>query len=700
MPAGSESITWRQLKRSPMFWLLAGGMSLYCLATALSFMSADLYAIGRGAATLCFLAAGVWALYRLGRRLKDRLFYRVRNRVIFFYLFTGFLPLALVLLLAFLIVLIFASNLSLFVFQSELRNISFRLQTVNAAMAEILYNHPDKADDPEFLLENFRTVIVTRAPDLPDISTMLYRVDERGTMRHILLDSPLDYRSFQDEFLPDWLQELPYSGTLIKNFSLFIYSHNLVRIEDQQYYLDLFIPFREPLFNHLLANSNLSAFVSISETVQMSGTRAQMISYQAFNGFRGQKPAIVTPEELKDHQRARSKSHDWWDYPINSANTFDVTDWFTFDTTSSTQRRIWTNLQIPLTTIVRNLATRTAVSEEVVQLLLFLIYLFVVLQVASVVVGMFIIRSVTISVRQLSLGTEEIKKGNLNYRIPVKRSDELGELSSSFNTMSAGIVALLHEVADKQRIKRELEIAREVQQKFFPKFTPSVCGIQLHGRCLPAREVSGDFFDYLPLSDRLLDVVVGDISGKGISAALLMASLQSAIRAQPPLEHAADGENVRRLTTLMQVLNRHLYRLTTPEKFATMCYLSFLGDQARVQYCNAGHESPLLVRADGSVTPLTEGGTVLGAFPETPFEVGDVRLNPGDLVITYTDGVVDSVNRQGEDFGEERLVDLILAERRRTPEQIVDRLFETIRAWSEGSPQHDDITVVIARQQE
>jgi sigma-B regulation protein RsbU (phosphoserine phosphatase) len=305
---------------------------------------------------------------------------------------------------------------------------------------------------------------------------------------------------------------------------------------------------------------------------------------------------------------------------------------------------------------------------------------------------------VTQSVHQLSKGTEELKKGNLNFKIQVKHSDELGELSHSFNTMTASIQSLLNEVADKQRIKRELEIAREVQQKFFPKLTPQLPGLTLAGRCMPAREVSGDFFDYLPLGECVMDMVVGDISGKGISAALLMASLQSAIRAQPPMAAALHYDEDRRLATLMHVLNRHLYLLTPPEKFATLCYLSLQADRHRVSYCNAGHEAPVHISADGSVDRLTDGGMVLGAFPEMNYDVGEIVLHDGDLLAVYTDGLLDAMSRNGEEFGEDRLIALLQELRQQPPEQILEAVFRRVQIWSEGAPQHDDITLVIARQ--
>jgi sigma-B regulation protein RsbU (phosphoserine phosphatase) len=697
-------MTWRlplpadpRFFRSPTFFLLIGGMVLYLLGTLGGFFREDYYTWLTTAGKVVLALALLGLVIRLGRYIKNRLFFRVRNRILFFYLFAGLVPIVLVLLLATLVVVIFFGNLSMFIYRNELKNLSYRLHSINAGMVEILYNHPERIEDPEFVYENFRTVLASRAPELPDVSTLFYRTDDRGIMDFVMIDSSLGRKSFQGEFLPDWLQQLPFYGVIIKHYSLFLYSHTPILVNGQRYYVDLFIPFRKPLFNYLVAVDNLRSFVTVAEVKAVAGAPAQAVSYYAFSDFKGIRPAAIPPEMLKRvHDLVNAPDSGL--YSMDTVEPLEATDWFTYETSPAANRQLWVHLKIPFSTIVRNLVSTSSTGEVLFQILMVLLYVFLAMEVASIIIGMLIIRSVTQSVHHLSKGTQELKKGNLNFKIPVRHSDELGELSRSFNTMTASIQSLLNEVADKQRIKRELEIAREVQQKFFPKFTPQLPGISLAGRCLPAREVSGDFFDFLPLAEYALDVVVGDISGKGISAALLMASLQSAIRAQPPLAleaHPADG---RRLATLMHVLNRHLYVLTPPEKFATLCYLSLQADRQRVSYCNAGHETPLRISLDGRVERLSEGGTVLGAFPEMNFDVGEVTLAKGDILAVYTDGLLDAMSRTGEEFGEDRLISLLQELRHETPDQILDAVFQRIQTWSEGAPQHDDITLVIARQ--
>lgn len=697
-------MTWRiplpgdtRFYRSPTFFLLIGGMVLYLLGTLGGFFREDYYSWLTTAGKVVLALALLGLIIRFGRFIKNRLFFRVRNRILFFYLFAGLVPIVLVLLLATLVVVIFFGNLSMFIYRNELKNLSYRLHSINAAMVEVLYNHPDRIEDPEFVYENFRTVLATRAPELPDVNTLFYRTDEKGIMDFVMIDSPLDRKSFEGEFLPDWLQQLPFYGVVVKHYSLFLYSHTPILIDGQRYYVDLFIPFRKPLFNYLVAVDNLRSFVTVADVQAAQGAPARAVSYYAFSDFKGIRPLAIPPDMLQRvHDLVNAPDSSF--YSVDTVEPLEATDWFTYETSPAGSRQLWVHLKIPLSTIVRNLVSASSTGEVLFRILMLLLYVFLAMEAVSIIIGMLIIRSVTQSVHQLSRGTEELKKGNLNFKIPVRHSDELGELSRSFNTMTASIQSLLNEVADKQRIKRELEIAREVQQKFFPKFTPQLPGISLAGRCLPAREVSGDFFDFLPLGEYALDVVVGDISGKGISAALLMASLQSAIRAQPPLALEPQPDGGRRLATLMHVLNRHLYVLTPAEKFATLCYLSLQADRRRVNYCNAGHETPVRIAADGAVERLSDGGTVLGAFPEMNYDVGEMELNEGDILAVYTDGLVDAVSRTGEEFGEDRLIGLLQDVRRQRPDQILDAVFQRVQTWAEGVPQHDDITLVVARQ--
>jgi phosphoserine phosphatase RsbU/P len=228
--------------------------------------------------------------------------------------------------------------------------------------------------------------------------------------------------------------------------------------------------------------------------------------------------------------------------------------------------------------------------------------LFLLVEIASLVAGVQLSRTITGAVHELYQGTQHVKEGDFSYRIPVKGSDQLAELGSSFNTMTANLGRLIVVAKEKERLESELAIAREVQNQLFPKDVPYLKTLELKGVCNPARMVSGDYYDFMALSDTALAFAIGDVAGKGISAALLMATIQSTMRTQLS---SLDGAGPYRFSTAQMVstLNRQLYATTAPEKYATFYFALYDEATHSLAYTNAGHLAPLLfkyARADSS----------------------------------------------------------------------------------------------------
>ena len=255
---------------------------------------------------------------------------------------------------------------------------------------------------------------------------------------------------------------------------------------------------------------------------------------------------------------------------------------------------------------------------------------------------------------------------------------------------------LMNEEREKERIETELSMAREVQARFIPNVPPQRGPLELAGAWIPARTVSGDYYDFIEHRDRMLDIVVGDISGKGISAALMMAGLQASLRSQA-LDPTLDG-SPDRLSRLMSRLNVYLCHSTAPERFATLFICTFHMETSRLNYCCAGHNPPLLLRKDSDdITLLESGGCPIGLFPEVEYEESSVRVDPGDLFAVYTDGITDALNAADEDFGEARLRQVLSRNRNRPSEDILDRILASVRDFSLGVEQFDDQTAVIGR---
>lgn len=321
---------------------------------------------------------------------------------------------------------------------------------------------------------------------------------------------------------------------------------------------------------------------------------------------------------------------------------------------------------------------------------------FVCFEVISFMIGLLVSRRITTAVRGLYEGTEAIRAGRTDFRVEEKARDQLGELGRSFNTMAQSIEMLMNEEREKERIETELSMAREVQARFIPNVPPRRGPLELAGAWIPARTVSGDYYDFIEHRDRMLDIVVGDISGKGISAALMMAGLQASLRSQaldPALEGSPD-----RLSRLMSRLNVYLCHSTAPERFATVFICSYHTDTSRLDYCCAGHNPPLLLRGGSDDVALLEsGGYPIGLFPEAEYEDSSVNVDPGDLFAVYTDGITDALNREDEDFGEARLRRVLSRNRDRSSEEILERILASVRDFSLGVEQFDDQTAVIGR---
>lgn len=338
--------------------------------------------------------------------------------------------------------------------------------------------------------------------------------------------------------------------------------------------------------------------------------------------------------------------------------------------------------------------TSTLGSAKTAAIIAILIIVGMIVAVEFVAIGSSVklTRTLTRAIHDLHTGTKKVESGDFSHRIPVRTKDQLNELATSFNNMTQRVEQLIVEVKEKEKLESELEIARQVQARLFPKEIPKLKTLELFGLCNPARVVSGDYYDFIQLDPRCTAIVIGDISGKGISAALLMASVQAALHAQLTM-----GTNGGLSTaTLVARLNRQLYENTTPEKYATF-YLGLYDDTSGLlAYTNAGHLAPILVR-NGSVLRLESNGMVVGMFPDFPYEQQVVQLHAGDLLAAFTDGITESEDANGEQFGEQRLADLLIRNQDRPLNEIVTAVTDSLRSWTSDFDNRDDTTILLAR---
>jgi phosphoserine phosphatase RsbU/P len=325
---------------------------------------------------------------------------------------------------------------------------------------------------------------------------------------------------------------------------------------------------------------------------------------------------------------------------------------------------------------------------------------------------------VTGAVAQLYNATEHINRGDFSHRISVQSNDQLATLANSFNSMTASIENLIEEQKEKQRLQNELTIAQEVQEQLYPQHISQLASLEVFGFCRPARTVSGDYYDFLTINSERLILAVGDVSGKGISAALLMATIHSAVRAYslegtPTLRQPvgagaaagsgrlpASGRNGAEASAgaMLSLLNHQLYQSTPSEKYATLFLGIYDGHERKLTYSNGGHLPPIILGKDGSVRRLEQGGTVVGLFAHRTYPEASVALRQGELFVAYSDGVTEPENDFGE-FGEQRLIDLVWEHRDQPLARISEIVTGAVADWIGANEQPDDITLVLARGQ-
>jgi len=241
----------------------------------------------------------------------------------------------------------------------------------------------------------------------------------------------------------------------------------------------------------------------------------------------------------------------------------------------------------------------------------------------------------------------------------------------------------------EQRAAQEIDIAKQVQSRLFPQNLPKLATLDYAGICHQARQVGGDYYDFLSLGDDRLGLVIGDISGKGIAAALLMANLQANLRSQCAV-HRDDPQR------LLRSVNQLFCENTPNGSFATLFFAEYSDASRRLRYANCGHLCGFILRADSSVESLHSTATILGAFRDWDCEVGECQLHSGDTFVLYTDGVTESFNPALEEFGEERLLDSLRRNQSLTPCELVTAIVNEVRLHSPHQ-QHDDITLIAAR---
>jgi sigma-B regulation protein RsbU (phosphoserine phosphatase) len=326
--------------------------------------------------------------------------------------------------------------------------------------------------------------------------------------------------------------------------------------------------------------------------------------------------------------------------------------------------------------------------------------LFLIIEFIALVAGLALAKSITGSVHELYTGTERVRQGDFTHKIAVASDDQLGELAGSFNSMTASIEDLLRQAAEKKRLEEELRIAHEIQMSLLPQGPLQMPGLSVTALCVPAREVGGDYYDFLPLDDHRLGVLIADVSGKGTSAALYMAELKGLVLSLSEI-HSSPREL---LVTANRIIAKHL----DARSFITMTYAVIDLRARTMTYARAGHTPLIYVPGAGAGTRmhariLAPDGLVLGLkidsgeMFERLLKEECIPLRAGDLYLFFTDGISEAMNGQDDCFGETRLGQLVESHAHLPSDELRERVLREISAFVGDAPQHDDMTMILLK---
>jgi sigma-B regulation protein RsbU (phosphoserine phosphatase) len=698
-------IAWYLLGLDALLFVLQKGLALLKLAYGES--------LGAWVSFLSFLVIVLFSVLAF-RWLKAKVLWRLRNRLIVTYVFIGVIPVVMLVVLALGSFYLFAGQFATFIVTTGLSTELHSLDATNSAITHELASQIQRgAGTSTAAIESLRQT--DKAWANRQICVWLDgRLILNGTPTGMTLAPPK---------LASYLKS-PFHGVVREHGELFLRALETAPVSGG----GLTVLSSEPVDQQMLQGlaSNLGAITLYATGLSLNKVDRSQAKPSAPSTSEGSPNTISLGtsegDYVLDAGKGRPPTYTAGTLPPAAASvdrqvTFPTTvfvmNWDTGDTSSPAAIIVQTRVSKLYERLFGALGDFAPTVEF---LLLFVAIIFALIELVALIIAWRLTRTVTGAVAQLYDGTRHINRGDFSHRIPVRSNDQVAALANSFNSMTASLEQLIEEQKEKQRLENELVIAQEVQDQLFPHEIVQLASLEVHGFCRPARTVSGDYYDFLTLNSDRLVLAVGDISGKGISAALLMATIHSAVRAyslqdvpvlrEPAAVGAALGSDVMLASglrgldispaALLSLLNHQLYQSTPPEKYATLFLGIYDGAQRVLTYSNGGHLPPIIMSEDGSIRRLECGGTVVGLFDHRSYDEGSVQFRRGEIFLAYSDGVTEPENDFGE-FGEHRLIELLRENRDLPLPRISEIVTAAVDDWIGANEQPDDVTLVLAR---
>jgi serine phosphatase RsbU (regulator of sigma subunit) len=630
---------------------------------------------------IALITAAVIVAYRLWVDVKRRLLWRVRRKLTLSYIFIGFVPALLIITFFIISGLLLFFNMASYLARSRVEELVDDTRFIAEALALELQDAADGGGGQ--ILDRRLAAAATRFPAASFV--VVPRTGRCGTGELALAPYALAVGAWPHveppRVVPQWIPCTGHAGlvTSARDDRTHLAARAIAWVEGLQTAVIVDIPVGDDFVRELRDETG----VALETTTPVS----------AVDETQPNRAIFVGPANIGTEGQRRGE--------LNWVAWLDYLQWETGETDT-----LLMSFRLGLPALYERISVssvRVLGGYDFGQILLIVLAvvasLFLVILAVAFVMGLGLARSITGSVHELFVGTERVKRGDFTHKISVRSRDQLGELATSFNEMTASIDELLHQKAEKERLEQELLIARNIQMSLLPQGPFLMPGLALTAHCEPAREVGGDYYDYLPIDANRLGVLIADVSGKGTSAALYMAELKGIVLSLSQV-HASPRDL---LIDANRIISRHL----DARSFITVTYAVVDLRSRTLRYARAGH-CPLIYMP-GSYTAsrqaqiLAPDGMVVGLQLDdgemftSLLQEATLPLGPGDLFVLYTDGLTETMNPEGELFGDDRLAALVGGHPDLPSDELRERILRDIRAFAGSAVQQDDMTMVLLR---
>ncbi len=652
--------------------------------------------------SLALLFAGAYGLTRLAMWAKRRLLWSVRRKLILSYVFVGVVPALLVITFFLLAGLILLFNVSSYLVQSRVRSLTDQARFL-AQTAQLEVQRSATAANVGEALERRQSSTETRYPYLSlavvpvsGLTCQVEAVRAARIPRTLPASLPIAAGPWSHldvpAMLPKWIPCDGFAGIIAFDLPPDVSDGGGTRLVMRA----VAVP---EVTNPTWAVVLDMPLSTVIEQRILEETGIRMGEITALLG-EGRKPAPGRAFETRPPDPQNT--------PLFSLSTqrwvafLDFADWTT-GTPESASVAILINVWEIYNRI--SVVSQAGVgSMSFGQLLLLVLAvigaLFLIIQFVALVIGFVLARQITGAVHDLFTGTQHVRAGDFGHQIPVSARDQLGELAESFNLMTGEVTTLLGEMAEKGRMEQEMFAARAIQQKLLPSGPLRVAGLAISAFCEPAREVAGDYYDFLPITDTMTGVLIADVAGKGLAAGLYMAQLKVIVQSLARLHHEPKE--------FLSAVNRVVSANLDAASFITMTYGVIDVERREMTFARAGHCPLIHVPADQppgrrKARLLVPDGLVVGLQIDdgTMFDnllvEQTISLAPGDLVVWFTDGISETMNEAFDCFGEERLAQVVEQYAHLPFEQLRSYILAELRAFASGADQHDDMTMILMK---